>query len=276
MNLTSLAKHPLIEKYPRIIVFIGLAIIGLLVFGNVLNGEFLVDDEVLITSNTFIRSWSNLLQLFSDNVSSASSASANYYHPLATFVRMFIVNVFGLNRIAFHAVSLILHILNSLMVYFLLRRFKFLKRFSFFGAVFFMIHPVQVEAVSFISNMPTLLGIFFVLMGSLTYIRCTSQPDTTKRWRDAFLVILCYLAALSSTEITFIFPFLLIFIDLALHRSKPFKSTVWKTPLYFIWIAIMAVFFFFFFLIIFLFFFCLFCRSYNTCLKFYCLGFTFF
>src|ERR1044071_6748464 len=58
-----------------------------------------------------------------------------------------------LNPTAYHLLNLALHILNGLLVFMLLRRIVANDWAAAGGAVLFLIHPVQVEAVAWVTGM---------------------------------------------------------------------------------------------------------------------------
>jgi len=107
--------------------------------------------------------------------------------------------------VAFHALSLIIHLGNVLLVYLLARKIlsiqqDFDKRsvllYAGLTALIFGIHPLQVESVSWISASKVLLFSFLTLLGLLIYIRYLRTKNTLLLGG----VMLAYLLAFGSKE----------------------------------------------------------------------------
>ncbi len=94
------------------------------------------------------------------------------YAPLTGLSYASISNVFGVQSATpFHIFSFILHILNLILVYFLgLKIFKTQNK-AILLSLLFSLHPLAVEAVSWVSATSTLLFSAFFLSGMYYYIR---------------------------------------------------------------------------------------------------------
>ena len=74
------------------------------------------------------------------------------------------VQLFALHPVGHHAISLLLHCLNAVLLFFLLRAGTgFLWR-SFFVSLLFALHPFNVESVAWISERKTLLCTLFLFL----------------------------------------------------------------------------------------------------------------
>ncbi|MBE9535860.1 MAG: hypothetical protein IMF07_01665 [Proteobacteria bacterium] len=78
--------------------------------------------------------------------------------------------LFGLNPTGYHFQQVLWHVLNSLLVYVLVRRLKLSPFIAWTSSIFFLIHPVQVEVLANISHRKGSLVLFFSLLSVLTYI----------------------------------------------------------------------------------------------------------
>lgn len=146
------------------------------------------------------------------------------YSPVNTLLYAFTYQVFGLKGAAFHGVCLALHLLNVSLIFAIFKvslpridpRIGGQARFyAGFVALFFAIHPLQVEAVAWASASKVLLYSFFALLGILIYVRVFIIAR--RRWAYAG-VVLCYLLAFASKEQAIVFPVLLLVFDAALDR----------------------------------------------------------
>lgn len=81
----------------------------------------------------------------------------------------------------FHAANLILHIVNSAILYLILRKTTKNQLGSILGTLIFSIHPLQVESVAWISELRGLLCSTFGLLATAVYSRMKfASPETEK------------------------------------------------------------------------------------------------
>ncbi len=129
--------------------------------------------------------------------------------------------------VIFHWANLVLHLLCVVMLF---RLVQLLGRSNFMAgiaALIFCIHPLNTEAVAWISSHGILLSTFFMLAGLLSYVYYT-RPC---RARGYFMQLsyLCFILALLAHPISIIFPLFLILLDLLTGPSEQ-KSTRRKIP----------------------------------------------
>jgi len=177
----------------------------LLCYVIALGGPFLWDDEVTIVGNSLIRSWSSIPQIFVSSLFGERMGGIGFYRPLATLSYLFDYQLFGLSAFGFHLTSIILHAANALLVYALLLRFDLRYRFAFIGALFFAVHPVQIEAVTYISGRNDLLFLLFSLLTILTFLSGMRGKPLAY-----IFSVLCFALALLSKENAVVVPVLLI------------------------------------------------------------------
>lgn len=79
----------------------------------------------------------------------------------------------------FHRTNLLLHILNTLLVYVLLRYLNLTHCMALLSAMFFSLHPLRVETVAWISDRKDLLMTVFYLLSLITFIRYTTKSSYT-------------------------------------------------------------------------------------------------
>jgi len=143
-----------IIKFDKNILFI--VCIGFFIYANFLFNNFVWDDSFQIVQNYLIYSLKNIPSLF-------TLGQGNYFYRPVTFTLLTIIySFFGPNVFFFHIVQLIIHILNALLVYKIFQKF-FKKQLSFFLSLIFLIHPINAEAVNFMSAICDPLAVFFGL-----------------------------------------------------------------------------------------------------------------
>ena len=150
-----------------------------------LNGQFVVDDRLLIVENADMSLDSGALRFFEDGMWSFSTLhreDRSLYRPLFLVALAAQRDLFGNNPLPFHGISLALHILNTCLLFTLLRKIPPLADPipSIFATGLFAVHPVHVEAVSWISAQSHLFATCFVLLA------CHAHPSLLRsRWKAA-------------------------------------------------------------------------------------------
>ena len=114
----------------------------------------------------------------------------------------------------FHAVNLLIHLLNSLLIFFIAR--KFLQRESAdwllpaFAAAVFLFHPIQTESVSYIAGRSESLSVFFFLAAFAVFLY---RPSPEISWQAAIAILVLFGAAVATKEHTLVLPALLLLTD---------------------------------------------------------------
>lgn len=187
------------------LAIVGLA--GLLYAGSLLNG-FVFDDHPLVATDLRFRSIEGLTQLF-------RSGGWLSYRPLRTASYAIDYALFGLNPSGFRAFNILYHALNGVLVFTVLRTILGVTRPVFLAALLFIVHPVQTEAVAYISGRRDVLFALFYLMGFYGFVRYRM----TGKVRFLCLTGISYLLGLLSKEMAITLPLLCLGYDLV--RSMP-------------------------------------------------------
>ncbi|MBI5145446.1 MAG: tetratricopeptide repeat protein, partial [Candidatus Omnitrophica bacterium] len=114
----------------------------------------------------------------------------------------------------YHLASVIIHTLNTILIFFFLVLF-FKPETSFLGAGLFAVHPIHTEAVTWISGKIYLIIALYVLAVYLLYNRAM-RSEKKINWRYALSILLFSYSVISLNFLSFCFliPFFLIFSDL--------------------------------------------------------------
>jgi tetratricopeptide (TPR) repeat protein len=143
------------------------------------NGFVYYDDSRYITDNPLIKSgitWQSLSQVFKPHYF--------MWHPLTTFTNMLDCELFGLNPFWHHLVSLLIHITNALLLFWILKIMTGSTSSpqagsiwaSAFVAAVFALHPLQVESVAWVSERKTVLSGLLWFLTTAVYIWYTKKP----------------------------------------------------------------------------------------------------
>ncbi|MFA5334650.1 MAG: hypothetical protein WC316_03275 [Candidatus Omnitrophota bacterium] len=176
----------------------GIALLGVLAYRSSLFGKFLLDDLTLIVFNFHIRDLSGAAQLFTENIGAGigQEVSSGFYRPLQILSYAFDFRLWNLGYTGYHITNLALHILTALSAYWFIRLISKKDLLSFLAAALFAVHPVNTEAVSYISGRADPLCALFVFLCLICYIKYLDTSDM--KYYLAFP--LCYLCALLSRE----------------------------------------------------------------------------
>ncbi len=143
--------------------------IALLVRANIFQNGFVMDDYDFIVDWPLIQDWRNWPRFFVNYV--PPEGQEGVYSPLKTLVHAVNYHLFGLNPLGYHWVSLGIHSLGILYVYRIVRFLAKDAPIAFWATLLFAVHPVQVEAITYMTASVDMLGIVFLLMSVYYYMR---------------------------------------------------------------------------------------------------------
>ena len=178
------------------------------VYGGTLGHEFLYnwDDNVYVTGNEAIRGFSP-----AHLRSAVSSFFVGNYAPLHIVSYMMDYTLWGLNPRGYLLVNLLLHAVNAILAFRLFLLIDGRLPVALAAAILFLVHPVQVESVAWISERKTLLAMLFFLLSLHSYARYSRETGNRRRWY--FLALLAFVAALLSKAVVVVLPLVLIAYD---------------------------------------------------------------
>ena len=178
----------------------------LLLYFSTVNSAFInYDDPAYVTKNAHVLqglSWGNITWAFTATV------EANW-HPLTWISHMADVQLFGTNPRGHHAVSILLHALNVLLLFFTLRKATGNVLRSALVACLFAIHPLNVECVAWVAERKSLLSMFFLLLSLAAYGWYVSNR-TLSRY---LLVLIAFALGLAAKPMIVTLPILLLLWD---------------------------------------------------------------
>ena len=198
---------------------------------NTLSNGFVYDDEDQVVSNPWIRDVRSLPKIFTSNAWAYTGEVANYYRPVMHVVYMACFHLFGLDPAGFHLVNVLLHSLNTILVYSVL--LLLLDRHgpgnvrghagsAFLGALLFATHPIHTEAVAWVGGVPELTFTLFGLLSLYGFLLSRGEGPLSPR-ACSILSALMFFAAALCKETALVLPVLFLGYDLAFspERRKP-------------------------------------------------------
>ncbi len=187
-----------------------LVFIGLIAFWQSVAFDFVNwDDVTYVTHNELITSWSpsNLWGVATETVT-------RNYGPLTIFSFLIDHTLWGKNPCGYHATNVLLHLANGVLVFLLLKQLTGNRFVAWLAAALFLIHPVQIESVVWISSRKGLLCSLFMLWASIVRLR----PEVTAK-QDAWYIGLL-IAALLSKALAIVFPPIVLLYDVLIRRDR--------------------------------------------------------
>jgi protein O-mannosyl-transferase len=135
---------------------------------------------------------------------------------------------FGMNPLGYHATSLAIHALNAVLVYFLCRQVLRLHGgmgstttdhrcawASASAAILFAVHPLRVEAVTWVSCQPYLPAVAVYLVAVMVHLRAVERRVDGSISRPAWLAtFLLYVVALCFKAVAISLPAVLLVLDI--------------------------------------------------------------
>jgi Tfp pilus assembly protein PilF len=196
-----LLSHPL-----AICLLLALAILA--IYSPVRNYGFVnYDDPAYFSANLHVLgglSWANIQWAFTTN------EQANW-HPLTWLSLMLDAQLFGKGATAPHVVTVLLHLANSILVFFLVRCWTATLWRSAAVAMLFAIHPMHVESVAWVAERKDVLSGLF---GLLTLVCYTQYSRSGRALSLSYGLALFFLACgLMSKPMLVTLPFVMLLVD---------------------------------------------------------------
>src|ERR1051326_6757646 len=212
-----------------------LLLAGVISYWNSFDSPFVFDDFATIESNSSVQ--------FGDQLTHVPLNLWSRTLLYVTFAANFAAG--GQNVWGYHLVNLLLHLLNGLLIYFLALRIWAISRFSGGGplarspipeqattfallaALFFIIHPVQTESVTYVSSRSELLSTLFYIVAVLLFIR--KAPEKIG-FSFCLLTAAILVLALGAKETTISLPAALLLYDFIFLSNGDIRKVVRRWP----------------------------------------------
>ena len=245
----------------RYLAFVALllAVVTIGVYLQTLSYGFVYDDKRQVLENLWIRDLGNIASVFFSSVWSFEGLkSQNYYRPMMHLVFMAEYKLFGLSAWGWHLVNIILHTVNALLVFVISAslfsaavkredstrigsaRTKGQRRGIIKGALlaalFFALHPLNSEPVSWVSAVPELTYTLFVLLSIYLYILSRRSGSIgNSAWLFSFSA-LAFFFGLLSKETAMALPVIVFAYNRFIRREPLFQA--WRGYMVYIAIAV--------------------------------------
>jgi tetratricopeptide (TPR) repeat protein len=163
------------------------------------------DDDQYVTANPHVLGGLTV----SDVVWAFTAYHATNWHPLTWLSHALDCECFGMNAGAHHAVSVLLHMANTVLLFLVLRRITGATWRSACAAALFGVHPLHVESVAWVAERKDVLSGLFWMLTLWEYVKYVERPS---RGRYA-IVVGCYAMGLMAKPMVVTLPFVLLLLD---------------------------------------------------------------
>jgi tetratricopeptide (TPR) repeat protein len=184
----------------------GLVAATLIAYEPIRHNDFVnYDDRLYITENPNVNKG-----LTVDSVIQAfTKPYALNWHPVTWLSHIVDCEIYGLNPVGHHITSVVIHTVNSVLLFWVLLRMTKATWASGFVAAVFAVHPVHVESVAWAAERKDVLSGLFWILTMLAYVRYAERPNF-KRYS---LVLLAFAMGIMSKPMVVTLPFVLLLLD---------------------------------------------------------------
>ncbi|MBF0464458.1 MAG: tetratricopeptide repeat protein [Nitrospirae bacterium] len=147
------------------------------------------------------------------------------WHPATWILYMTEAEVFGINPQGFHFVSMLLHGINGLLLFMVLQRLSKEPVPAFWAAMLFVVHPLNVESVAWVSQQKTLLSTTFWFLALLAYAVFVEKPKVL----TYIVITVLFIIGLMAKPMLVTFPVTLLILDF--YPLKRFHGVSFKVKL---------------------------------------------
>ena len=148
--------------------FLLIGIITILVYLNSILNPLIWDDLSLIKENYLIKNLKNLFIFFKTDLYKGANSQSTFYRPLQALSYSLIYKFFKLSPVPYHLLNIFLHISCAILTFILLKEI-YGEKISFLVSVLWAIHPINTEAITYISGTADPLFLFFGLFAIYLY-----------------------------------------------------------------------------------------------------------
>jgi protein O-mannosyl-transferase len=206
MFISETTQH---KNLMPVLICLVLAILTVITFWSLKDCGFIsLDDNVYVYENAYVQSglnWNSIRQAFSSEL----AQNVSHWLPVTWLSLMLDSQIFGLNPSGYHLVNLLFHVINTILLFLVLRRMTRALWPSAFVACLFAIHPLHVESVAWVTERKDVLSTFFwmLTMGAYSYYVDRSG------FRRYFFVLLFFVLGMMAKPMLVTLPFVLLLLD---------------------------------------------------------------
>jgi tetratricopeptide (TPR) repeat protein len=194
------------HKRNVILVCAALTLAAVIAFEPMRHNGFLgYDDPYYVTENPNIQAGLTLKSII---WAFTNPVGANW-HPLTTLSHMLDCQLFGQDPFWHHFTNLLLHIANTLLLFWVLNKMTAAFWPCVFVAAIFAVHPLRVESVAWVAERKDVLSGLLWMLTMAAYLRYVQRPSIGRY----LLVLLSLCLGLMAKPMLVTLPFVLLLLD---------------------------------------------------------------
>ncbi len=207
--------NELLTKYRNFWICLILTLATFTIFYQVRGFGFVnIDDSLYVSKNQNIQGGITLKTF----KWAFTATRAGNWHPLTWLSHTLDWQLFGSNPAGHHLVNLIFHIVNTLLLFLVLKQMTNALWQSAFVAALFALHPLHVESVAWIAERKDVLGTFFWMLTMWAYMRFVlkmkTAPLLSRLCNYHYLLVVVFFAfGLMAKPMLVTLPFVLLLLD---------------------------------------------------------------
>jgi protein O-mannosyl-transferase len=124
----------------------------------------------------------------------------------------------GLDTFLYHAINVLLHSLNAILLFFIVRKLLELagtiglqgQVLAGFSATLFLVHPIQTEAVAYIASRSENLSVLFIFAAFCVFLY---RPSAEVGWRTSGWILCLFAGAMGTKEHAIALPAIFLLTD---------------------------------------------------------------
>lgn len=220
------------------LMVLSIAVIAFMAYRDVLGYFFTGIDTVAIIESVRIFAVRDIIPIFSKPLAADTpmpQVVQACYRPVCSLLFSLDYALWGLSPFGFNLTNVLLHVLVSVISFFVVRLLTKRRSIAFISSLLFTLHPVLVEGVSATVRRYDTLITLFILLSLFSFLKYSDS--LFKKTKHLAVSIIFYALALGTKEIAVIFPFMifayLIFISFSEEISfarKFYKSLKKSLP----------------------------------------------
>ncbi len=194
------------QRQQAILVCVCLAVLIAAVYWPLRQAGFVnFDDDAYVTANPHVLGGLTVANM----VWAFTAVRAGYWHPLTWLSHALDCECFGMNAGGHHAVNVLLHMANTLLLFLVLRRMTGATWRSACVAALFGVHPLHVESVAWVAERKDVLSGLFWMLAMWGYVRYVERPT----WQRYAVVVAWYAMGLMAKPMVVTLPCVLLLLD---------------------------------------------------------------
>lgn len=225
--------HPALDSgltKQRLLMLAGVAAIAVMTIASyipAIRAGFVWDDDEWVETNHLLSAPDGMHRIW------FSLDQPSQYFPMVYTTFRLEYAIWGLSTLGYHLTNVVLHVINALLVWFLLWRLRTPGAWA--AAAIFALHPVHVESVAWVTERKNVLMMVFFMLSLAAWIEFTDRVHRSRRaWHLYALSLLLYALALLSKTTACTLPAALVLVlwikDTPLDRRRWLEIIPYSVP----------------------------------------------